>query len=254
LCRAGLSVCCPVACAAYGRSRARYPPSGFYWSVCCVDGVCGCPRDPAAESPRARTYSGQRHHNKHHPVAFAQFRGHIEAHAGAYCKTVGSAYVGSNPTPATTSENGPRAAETRPGGPFPSCHAMYQAVSLRVDARQWLRTYSGQRPGGTSGAYNRSLCHLMAVRHGKDADRQAKARQPPAPGAARGEPEMVPAVCPRVGPARPAPDSHTLEPTRMLAMLSRPAAGVRGEAARVVVGVMSSTWHVLPVHFSSTFD
>ncbi len=37
-------------------------------------------------------------------------------------KTVGSAYVGSNPTPATTCENGPLAAETRPGGPFPSCH------------------------------------------------------------------------------------------------------------------------------------
>jgi hypothetical protein len=58
---------------------------------------------------------------------------------------------------------------------------MYQRASLRVDARQWLRTYSGQRPGKTSGAYNRSLCYLMAVGHGKDADRQAKAGQPPAP-------------------------------------------------------------------------
>ena len=45
-------------------------------------------------------------------------RGHIEVQAGAYCKTVGSAYVGSNPTPATTSENGPLAAETRPAGRF----------------------------------------------------------------------------------------------------------------------------------------
>jgi hypothetical protein len=77
--------------------------------------------------------------------------------AGEYCKTVGSAYVGSNPTPATTCENGLLAAETRPGGPFPSRHAVYQGASLRVDARQWLRTYSGQRPGGTSGSYNRSL-------------------------------------------------------------------------------------------------
>ena len=34
------------------------------------------------------------------------------------CKTVGSAYVGSNPTPATTCGNGPLAAETRPGGRF----------------------------------------------------------------------------------------------------------------------------------------
>src|SRR5437762_2856364 len=72
---------------------------------------------------------------------------------GAVCKTVGSAYVGSNPTPATTCENGPHAAETRPGGPFPSCHAVHQDVSPWVDARQWLRTYSGPRPGETSGAY-----------------------------------------------------------------------------------------------------
>src|SRR5947208_9073984 len=76
---------------------------------------------------------------------------------GAVCKTVGSAYVGSNPTPATTCENGPLAAETRPGGPFPSCHAMYQGASLWVDAWQCARTYGVQRPGKTSGAYNRSL-------------------------------------------------------------------------------------------------
>src|ERR1700756_359610 len=39
---------------------------------------------------------------------------------GTVCKTVASASVGSNPTPATTSENGPLAAETRLGGPFSS--------------------------------------------------------------------------------------------------------------------------------------
>jgi hypothetical protein len=58
------------------------------------------------------------------------------------------------------------AAETRPAAPFPSCHVMYQGVSPRVDAWQWLRTYSGQRPGGTSGAYNRSLwfsCQLPGL-------------------------------------------------------------------------------------------
>ena len=49
---------------------------------------------------------------------------------GAVCKTVGSAYVGSNPTPATTCENGPLAAEMRPGGPFPSCHDVYHRVPL----------------------------------------------------------------------------------------------------------------------------
>ena len=67
--------------------------------------------------------------------------------AGAGCKTVGSAYVGSNPTPATTRENGPLAAETWPGGPFPSCHGMYQPVSLRAGALRCPRTYSGRRPG-----------------------------------------------------------------------------------------------------------
>jgi len=42
------------------------------------------------------------------------------------CKTVGSAYVGSNPTPATRAKTAPWAAETRPGGPFHSCRIMYQ--------------------------------------------------------------------------------------------------------------------------------
>src|SRR5438552_4381726 len=82
---------------------------------------------------------------------------------GAVCKTVGSAYVGSNPTPATTSENGPLAAETRPGGPFPSRHDVYQYVSLWVDAWQCARTYGVQRPGRTSGAYNRSLCRSAPI-------------------------------------------------------------------------------------------
>jgi hypothetical protein len=40
---------------------------------------------------------------------------------------------------------------------------MYQGVSPWVDAAQWLRTNSGQRPGGTSGAYNRSLCRSAPV-------------------------------------------------------------------------------------------
>jgi len=80
-----------------------------------------------------------------------------------HCKTVGSAYVGSNPTPATTCENGPLAAETRPGGPFPSCRAVYQGASLWVDAWQCARTYGVQRPGETSGAYNRSLCRSTPV-------------------------------------------------------------------------------------------
>jgi hypothetical protein len=104
----------------------------------------------------------------------------MEVQAGEYCKTVGSAYVGSNPTPATTCENGPWAAETRPGGPFLLCRGMYQHVSPWVDARQWLRTYGGQRPGGTSGAQNRSLCGLVAASGSEDGARHAEAG--PVPG------------------------------------------------------------------------
>jgi len=90
--------------------------------------VRGCPQDRRRGWPGARTYSGQRRRRGHHEGSFSQVRGHMEVQAGAVCKTVGSAYVGSNPTPATTCENGPLAAETRPGGPFPSCHDVYPCV------------------------------------------------------------------------------------------------------------------------------
>ena len=95
-----------------------------------ADSVRGCPCDPAAGSPRSRTYSGQRRRGRHRLPVFAQVRDHVEVQAGAVCKTVGSAYVGSNPTPATTWENGPIAAETRPGGPFSSCPAVCHLVAL----------------------------------------------------------------------------------------------------------------------------
>src|SRR5260370_19357385 len=41
--------------------------------------------------------------HRRHPrlVTFTQVRGHMDVQAGAVCKTVGSAYVGSHPTPAT---------------------------------------------------------------------------------------------------------------------------------------------------------
>ncbi len=90
-----------VARAACGRARARDLPLGLCWSARCADSVRGCPCHPAAGSPRARTYSGQRRHREHRPVTFVQVRWHMEVQAGEVCKTVGSAYVGSNPTPAT---------------------------------------------------------------------------------------------------------------------------------------------------------
>jgi hypothetical protein len=40
---------------------------------------------------------------------------------GTVCKTVGSAYVGSNPTPATTRKDGPLAGNSRLCGPFLLC-------------------------------------------------------------------------------------------------------------------------------------
>jgi hypothetical protein len=46
------------------------------------------------------------------------------------CKTVGSAYVSSNPTPATTCENDQLAANSRAGGPFLLCPAVCHLVSL----------------------------------------------------------------------------------------------------------------------------
>ena len=103
----------------------------------------------ATREPGARTYADSA------PCAtvftsFAQVRCDMEVQGGAVCKTVGSAYVGSNPTPATTWENGLLAAETQPGGPFPSCRAVYQGATLRIDAWQYPRTYGVQRPGKTA--------------------------------------------------------------------------------------------------------
>jgi hypothetical protein len=54
--------------------------------------------------------------------------------------------------------NGPLAAETRSGGLFLLCRAVHHGVSPRIDGWQCPRTHSERRPGGTSGAYNRSLC------------------------------------------------------------------------------------------------
>src|SRR6202042_1558795 len=52
------------------------------------------------------------------PPAVAAYGRLPEWPKGAVCKTVGSAYVGSNPTPATTCEYGPLAADTRQAGRF----------------------------------------------------------------------------------------------------------------------------------------
>ena len=51
------------------------------------------------------------------------------------CKTVGSAYVGSNPTPATTCGNGPPGCGYAPGRPFSSRHAVYRGPPRRAEVR-----------------------------------------------------------------------------------------------------------------------
>src|SRR4029077_18758695 len=75
---------------------------------------------------------------------------------GAVCKTVGSAYVGSNPTPATTSGNGPLAAETRPAGRFllvtpriARCHRVSMGCGVHG------RIADGVRAARTVGAHRR---------------------------------------------------------------------------------------------------
>jgi hypothetical protein len=80
--------------------------------------VRGCPQDRRHGGPGARTYSGQRRGRGYLARSFQQVRAYVEVQVVAVCKTVGSAYVGSNPTPATTCGNGPLAAETRLWGPF----------------------------------------------------------------------------------------------------------------------------------------
>jgi hypothetical protein len=105
-------------------------PLGLGRSACCADGVRSCPRGSAAGSPRARTYSGQRRCGRHRLWVFAQVRGPVEMQAGACCKTVGSAYVGSNPTPATTCKTARWLRKRGLAGPFSSCHGVYQDVTV----------------------------------------------------------------------------------------------------------------------------
>jgi hypothetical protein len=166
--------------------RSRCPDCGGRSASACgfgtVRGCRGCPSIWRQGSPGARTYGVQRVCCKRHLASFAQVRGHVGVWAGAGCKTVGSAYVGSNPTPATSCENGPPAAETRPGGPLPTCHATCQGASLWIDAWQCVRTYGVQRPDKTSGAYNRSLCRYAPVLSRLPERRDCLSHRPPCPG------------------------------------------------------------------------
>src|SRR5690349_1705918 len=71
------------------------------------------------------------------------------------CKTVGSAYVGSNPTPATRCENAPLAANSRAGGAFLLCPVVCHLVAPWTPVLRCPRTYGGRRRCRQDGRRNR---------------------------------------------------------------------------------------------------
>ena len=87
---------------------------------------CPCAPEPGAHG-RVAEGGGPEPHRGTHTRRSAAYgsRGRTEV-----CKTVGSAYVGSNPTPATTCENGPLPGNSRLRGPFLLCPAMCHLVAL----------------------------------------------------------------------------------------------------------------------------
>ena len=123
--------------------------------------------------PRARTYSGQRCRAEWHTTSFTQVNSYVKEQAGAVCKTVGFAFGGSNPPPATTCENGPSAADTRLCGPFLLGPAMCHLVALCTGVLRCPRTYSGRRPaartvGVTAGFHGRPRTESRV--HGRATD------------------------------------------------------------------------------------
>ena len=97
---------------------------GFGFSPGSCKGLYVAVRGIGPAGAPAYVHSGRRAWDEHPSASFAQVRGYMEVQAGAVCKTVGSAYVGSNPTPATTCENGPLAVDSPLAGRFfsvPSC-------------------------------------------------------------------------------------------------------------------------------------
>jgi hypothetical protein len=82
---------------------------------------------------------------------------HIAASGQAVCKTVGSAYDGSNPSPATRCGNGPLAANSRASGPFLLCPSVCHLVALLTAVSRHPRTHSGRNPGRQDGRRNRGF-------------------------------------------------------------------------------------------------
>ena len=112
---------------------------------------------------------------------------------GAVCKTVGSAYVGSNPTPATTSENGPRPLVMWSGVVLVTVRLM-QADAARSGRMPLVAgyTWDGSR---RSGCRNEHDLPAAMCSHGTSEPRLASAvriaRVHPLPGHARRQPRQL---------------------------------------------------------------
>ena len=83
-----------------------------------------------------------------------------------HCKTVGSAYVGSNPTPATTCENGPLAGNSRLCGPFsfvPACVTLSRCRPSCCAVHGRIADGRPCRKDGRCAQLRRSVCTVAAV-------------------------------------------------------------------------------------------
>ena len=107
---------------------------------------CGGGDRTSRSCPAAWDIRGMQRRHRSFPQASPQATDQRPTSAVAVCKTVGYAFDGSNPSPATTCENGPLAADLRLCGPFflrlTTCHL----VALWTVVLRYPRTYSGRRP------------------------------------------------------------------------------------------------------------
>ena len=149
------------------RLGAEVLPAGLRRSGGSADSVRGCPCDGPPLCPRARTYNGQRRCRERGMAAIMQVSGYVVWIGAEHCKTVGSAYVGSNPTPATTCENAPLAAKTRARRAVSSlsrrvspCRAVDRHIALSTDAS---RGRGSCYKDGRCAQLRRSGCTVVVV-------------------------------------------------------------------------------------------
>ncbi len=137
-----------VLTAAVGRTVGVTAPTGPVRGYFCSR---SWPPKPAAH--------GRRRPGVEPRMAYALVSGVWLVRRRAVCKTVGSAYVGSNPTPATTCENGPLARNSRLCGPFLLCPVVCHLVALRAAVSRCPRTHSGRDSCPITVGAHRRLFH-----------------------------------------------------------------------------------------------